>query len=54
MRVLRYAPKRLARRSLRESKRPGEVWLPSRRWAIIHHTKARHQVEDDDEDDYGW
>jgi len=25
----RHAQKRLARRSLRESKRPGEVWLPS-------------------------
>ena len=32
--------KRLARRSLWESKRPGEVWLPSRRWAITHHVDA--------------
>jgi hypothetical protein len=30
--VVRYAPKRLARRSLPESERRGEVWL-SRRWA---------------------
>jgi hypothetical protein len=33
-RVAGYAPKRLARRSLLESKRLGEVWLPSRRWSI--------------------
>jgi hypothetical protein len=38
--VVWYAPKRLARRSLPESKRRGEVWLPSRRWVIIRGTAS--------------
>ena len=38
--VVWYAPKRLARRSLPESKRRGEVWLPSRRWVIIRGNNA--------------
>jgi hypothetical protein len=51
-RATKHAPKRLARRSLPEFRRRGEVWLPSRRWATTHGNNATTLLEDDDEDDY--